>query len=101
MNEPKRFCLTILKIGLALICIYCACKKVCSPVSHGAIVWLDDEGLVPSSPLQISHVVAQCIVLPRQDPCTGNIAILFRMQLLHPTYIICVTQTMSTSCSNA
>ena len=55
-------------------------------------MWFDDKRFIPPSPFQISHVVAQCIVLSRQDPCTGNIAVLFRMKLLHP--IVCMVRTM-------
>ena len=49
-------------------------------------MWLNDESSISSFPLQISHVITQCIVLPRQDPRTRNIAVLFRMQFLHPVH---------------
>lgn len=51
-------------------------------------MWLDDESLVSSSSLQISHVVAQCVVLTRQHPRTGNVAVLLCVHLLHPVVLV-------------
>lgn len=46
-------------------------------------MWFDDEGLVLSLPLQLSHVVGQAVVVTGKDPCVGHKVIIIFVQLPH------------------
>ena len=61
------------------------------PISHRAVMRFDDKSSALSPSFQVSHVVAQGIVLSRQNPCTRNIAVFFWVELFHPVYNVCTT----------
>lgn len=58
-----------------------------SPISHGRVVGLDDEGLASVLPLQLSHVVGQAVVLTGQHPRPRHKVILILMQLPHSKHL--------------